>query len=89
MWEKGWDYQKAAEYVREKYSAFSEIEKVGFVPDDEPQDFRFGSLEAGELLAEKAKELMLKENISYEAASEKVFSSPENEALVRSYTHAD
>jgi hypothetical protein len=90
QFERNWSYSRASEYVRHKHPDLAEMELKGFVDDTEARHYEFTSLEAGEKIADKAKELMHQEpRLSYKEAVDKVLSNPENKELARCYAAAD
>ena len=87
--ERDWPYSKAADYVRAKHPDLCELEVKGYVDDRESRHYEYTSLEAGGLIAEKAKKVMEQDRCSYGEAVEKVLSDPANKELAVCYTAAD
>ena len=87
--ERDWTYAKASDYVRAKHPDLCELEVRGYVDDQESKHYEYTSLEAGSLISEKAKKIMIKERCSYLAAVDKVLSDPANKELAVCYTAAD
>jgi hypothetical protein len=55
-------------------------------PPEEEEVAAMDSLEASDILARKAKELMWDKNLSFSEASDRIFSDPANATIVRAYT---
>ena len=84
-----WTYAKAAEYARQKHPDLAEVELKGYTDDRETKVYTYTSLEAGGLIAQKAKKLAREERISYLAAVEKILSDPANKEIAVCYAQAD
>ena len=87
--EKDWTYSKASDWVRAQNPDLCELELKGYIDDQEAKTYTYTSLEAGGLIAEKAKTLARKERISYQLAVEKILSDPANKELAICYAQAD
>jgi len=87
--ERDWPYEKAANYIRSKHPDLGELYAKGYVDEEKSHHYEYSSHEAADLIAEKAKALMAKENMSYGEAVTKVYADPANEDILRCYAAAD
>lgn len=87
--ERGWNYERAAEYVASMDPDLCEMEVKGYVSEKESGEYSYTSLEAGNVLADKAKELMRAEGTTYDQAMTRICAKPENSELVKAYAYAD
>jgi hypothetical protein len=87
--ERDWDYAKAVEYIKMLNPISSELEKHGYLSEEEFCSYSMTTKEAGDKLADMAKELMKAEKITYDQAIARIYASEENEELLRSYAQTD
>jgi hypothetical protein len=87
--ERDWPIEKATNYVRKLNPNLAEMEVKGYVSEQDYRSYTYTSKEAGDLLAEKATELMRSEKIPYDIAITRVYADPENEEIMRCYAQAD
>ena len=87
--ERGWSYERAAEYIRAKHSDLGELELKGYVDEEKREYFEYTSHEAATLISEKAKALMKAKKISYAEAVNRVYANPANKEICRCYAQSD
>jgi hypothetical protein len=85
--EHGWDYERAAEYVRFINPECAEIEAKGYISEQPAREYSKTSYEAATELADLTKKKMRREKLTYEIAQAKVFE--ENPQLVEVYAKSD
>jgi hypothetical protein len=87
--ERGWSYQRSANYVRAHDSRLAELEKHGYLSQEPSRNYTYSSLEAGEKISDLAKKLQREKKISYQAAVDEILSDPRHREVAICYSQAD
>jgi hypothetical protein len=83
--EKGWEYEKAATYVRKREPELAELEFHGYIRDTDEPPHLYTRKEADKILTEKVLQRQKETGEPYHVAQPKVFSDPKNSELLRCY----
>jgi hypothetical protein len=87
--ERGWSYQRSAEYARSKHPDLATLELKGFTDEQESRSYTYTSFEASKLIADGAKDIQKQKKCSYLEAVKLYYDDPKNAEVVRCYTEND